>query len=432
MKKLILLLVLFSGLALFVYFYEIKGGKEREQAKEAEAKLFNVKQDQISGLEVIRSNQPAISLKKEGERWRVASPVQAKADTTTVESLLSSIASARIDRSFDLPKNQDPYGLKSPRLRLKVVSGKVTRTLSVGADDYTGNSIYVQFQGEAKAHLTSDMLLTNADKEILQWRDRKILDFQREQVRNIEIKRPTENINLTKRGDLWMLQSPYQEATDDGTLSTLLSTLEFAEAQSFVSEKAEDLKPFGLQPAELTVRIEESIPGKWKILEIGKKENGSYFAHNPELSPVFTVKDEIRQKLSQSVWEFRDKDIMNVPIDQVSEFQMTRGNEEFVIRQSDVKWTIQEPASHQGKEALTYKFWYPIDDLRFESIVQPAGAFPKADVRIVLKLRSGGSRTFEFAQQGELYLARRVENDRRGTISEDSFKKLQFKVEEII
>ena len=54
MKKIGALLLIFLGLAAFVYFYEIEGQKTREEAKKLEESLLRSEQEDIIGLELSR------------------------------------------------------------------------------------------------------------------------------------------------------------------------------------------------------------------------------------------------------------------------------------------------------------------------------------------------------------------------------------------
>ncbi len=39
--------------------------------------------------------------------------------------------------------------------------------------------------------------------------------------------------------------------------------------------------------------------------------------------------------------------------------------EEIALRYEDYQWIVEVPESQKDKEALSYKFWYPINDIRF-------------------------------------------------------------------
>ena len=437
MKKIGLLLVIFIGLVAFVYLYEIEGEKKRQEAKEREESLFQMKQEEVTSIEITRAGQDPVLLVKVDDKWSIDKPLETPADKVNVDSLVGSVDSARIERSFEeVGSGAEKYGLKEPRMTLTVQAGELTRVVHLGSKDFTGSNTYVQLAGDTKVHLTADSLFTTADKDLLQWRDKKVLTLDRDKVRTIEVQRGAEKIRLSKEGENWALEVPLQEPADKSAVSSLLSSLETAEAQKFVAEETQDLPQYGLSEPSVVVRLQEEGEDQWKALELGKKAEGEedhYLARNPARSAVFTVPKSILEKLTQKLWEFRDKDVIDVDQDEIDKVIFHRGDIEIQVRREDYKWIIEKPDGEKDKEALAYKFWYPMDDIKFESIDDKAvAASAKADVQIEILMKDGSVRTFEFLKQGERYLARKVESERGGSISKESFEKLQFKVEDIV
>jgi hypothetical protein len=331
--------------------------------------------------------------------------------------------------------------LTDPRVRVVLKGDKEERTLLFGSDDFTGNQVYVQLQGSPDIYLTSDYLFNSADKELKDWRNKKVLTFDRNQVQNIEITRterprPSEQIKLKKQGEKWLLEQPIQEAADEGAVSSLLSTLESAEAQKFVTEQPDDLKTYGLQEPVATVRIREQGKDSWKTLELGRKEDDACLARTTDRTPVFTVKTEVFDKLNQKLWEFRDKSVVDVEQDRVAQLSFKRADAEIVLkRQDDGKWVVQKPDSLKGKEAFTYKFWYPLTDIKYQSIddrAADAAGSGKPGIQVTVKLKDGSQRSYEFSQEGDKYLARKVDAKRVGSISKESFEALKFKPEDLV
>ncbi len=437
MKKIGLLLVIFIGLVAFVYLYEIEGEKKRQEAKEREESLFQMKQEEVTSIEIARAGQDPVLLVKVDDKWSIDKPLETPADKVNVDSLVGSVDSARIERTFEeVGSGAEKYGLKEPRMTLTVQGGELTRVVHLGSKDFTGSNTYVQLAGDTKVHLTADSLFTTADKDLLQWRDKKVLTLDRDKVRTIEVQRGAEKIRLSKEGENWALEVPLQEPADKSAVSSLLSSLETAEAQKFVAEETQDLPQYGLSEPSVVVRLQEEGEDQWKALELGKKAEGEedhYLARNPARSAVFTVPKSILEKLTQKLWEFRDKDVIDVDQDEIDKVIFHRGDIEIQARREDYKWIIEKPDGWKDKEALAYKFWYPMDDIKFESIDDKAvAASAKADVQIEILMKDGSVRTFEFLKQGERYLARKVEAERGGSISKESFEKLQFKVEDIV
>ena len=440
MKKIGILFLAFLALALWVYFYEIEGEKTRQAAKEREESLLRLEQDQISSVTMDRPGQAPILLEKVDEDWALKAPLEAPADKTSVESLVRDLGTARIERTFvEVGAGAEEYGLSEPRLKLTVEAGDESRVLSVGSDDFTKSKVYVQIEGESQVHVVSDRLFTATDKKLMDWRDKKVVSMERDKVAAIEIFRASGKLRLKKEDDRWMLESPVQEAADQSAVSGLLSSLEFAEAKQFVAEESDELDRFGLEQPQLRVRYQQEGQDQWETLELGNEFEGAedqYLARNAARSPVFSIGKEVRDKLVQELWEFRDKDVIDVDQDEIAAVTVTVGNQEIHARREDYKWILDKPEERKGEEALAYKFWYPMDDIKFESIdAEPAEAgtdLSQAQVRVRLELKDGSVRNFQFAQEGKRYVARKMESGRTGAITREAFEKIQFKVDDIV
>ena len=99
-RNLGLMAVLFVGLGAFVYFYEIEGGKKREEAAEQAKKLFQFDKEEVNSISLDRDSG-SITLKKENGGWKLVAPIEAKADETAVDGLASELSSIQVERSLE-------------------------------------------------------------------------------------------------------------------------------------------------------------------------------------------------------------------------------------------------------------------------------------------------------------------------------------------
>ncbi|MCY3756668.1 MAG: hypothetical protein OXG96_03005, partial [Acidobacteria bacterium] len=88
--------VLFVGLGAFVYFYEIEGGKKREEAAEEAKKLFRFDKEEVNSISLVRGDG-SILLRKENDGWKLVAPIEAKADEAAVEGLATELSSTQVE-----------------------------------------------------------------------------------------------------------------------------------------------------------------------------------------------------------------------------------------------------------------------------------------------------------------------------------------------
>src|SRR5690606_11405568 len=286
-----------------------------------------------------------------GDTWSIEQPINAPADQSAVDSLLSRIANAKRDRTFESEEvdSEDEYGLDQPRFELRVSTSDTERSLSVGSEDFTGSSVYVRLGGEPQVHLTSDLLVNAVDKEASDFRSKDVLKFSRSDIDRIELLQREEKVILEKREGKWHLLEPVQDRASESAVSSLLSTLETARAQEFVAEEPEDLSEFGLNEPDIRVRLRNSTDGTWAVLEIGDKREDNYLARDLQRSPVFTVTNSVYESVTKDAWNFRNKDVVDVQQDEIERLRLSQNGKELVVRREEMKWIIESPEGQSGQ-----------------------------------------------------------------------------------
>ncbi len=95
-KNLAIVAAIFAALFSWVYFYEIKGEKTREEAAEKEKKIFQFEEKDIAQITVKNADGEFV-LQKDKDNWKLAQPLATKADKSSADSLASDIAQAKTD-----------------------------------------------------------------------------------------------------------------------------------------------------------------------------------------------------------------------------------------------------------------------------------------------------------------------------------------------
>ena len=187
MKKVSLLFAIFLSIALFVYFYEMKGGEERQKAKELKESLLRMKGTEGLLIEVQHPDSGPIILEKKDDEWTIIKPIESLADNTVIEGLLSDLELITRERIFiEGGKNSEKYGLLKPKITLRVKTNAKDKTVLIGDDDFTGRKVYVKFLDGANVFLTSDKILSTVDKKLEDLRSKKVLIFEKEKVEAIQ------------------------------------------------------------------------------------------------------------------------------------------------------------------------------------------------------------------------------------------------------
>ncbi len=429
MRKVLILLIVFLGLAAFVYFYEIAGLEDRQKAEQLQESLLRLEEDRIESIEISVRGRDPVLLVKDREEWQLRRPLEAPASESEIRTLLQRLTEARRNRGFEAERDLSAYGLDDPRLRATISTPDGDRELAIGNSDFAETNVYVRLSDEKEVFLTSQLLASALDKDPSSWRSRKLLRFERDELAALELQRQDEIITLVRRNEDWFLESPLQEKADRTAVSALLSSLSGADVRDFVDESPSDLAPYGLATPRITVRMRTQGSDAWSSLEFGSESGEAVYARNPQRNPVVTLAKTVFESAAKPLWDFRNKDVVDIPQDEVSRLTLKHPDTEIVLRREDFQWLIEKPEELKDRSVPSHRIWFPLSDIQFESL-ETVDYFPEPEITVTIQTTEGAFRTFEFSRREEQFFARQVESGRWGLISEDPFESLMIRAED--
>src|SRR5262245_55735036 len=102
----LILLALAVAFGVSIYYLDIREGKTRDEPATAETTkpAFSFSRDDIAAIAVSRSGQN-VTIEEHDGKWLISQPVNAAADQSTIDSLIGSLTTARIERN--LPADSD-------------------------------------------------------------------------------------------------------------------------------------------------------------------------------------------------------------------------------------------------------------------------------------------------------------------------------------
>ncbi len=387
--------VLFAGLGAFVYFYEIEGGKKREEAAEKAKKLFQFEKEEVNSISLARSNG-SIVLNRENGGWKLVAPIEAKADEAAVDGLASELSSTQVERSLE-PDSVDwkDYGLENADLKITVGLKDGRRLdLELGDKDFNQASVFGRTPDQEKVLVLPGLLYTSADKELFDFRDKSVLDFDRDQVREVRIRARRKTYRLQKEGEDWSIREPIQARADRSEIRSLLSDLEFARVEEFLERGDGRLKTYGLHAPSSRVDLYLGDNRARKSLLVGKQVGAQFYAKDDAGEDVFRIKEDLVEKLNLDLSKLRDRKMARFERDEVKRVEVKLPDREFQFaRDTEDQWRLRSPAGHEEKSVLEYKLFWPLEDLEGKEIVDRANlddpkygfSEPSAEVRVVRK-----------------------------------------------
>lgn len=310
MRKTIIMILVAAALATYVYFYEIKGGEKREQAKAASEKILALEKDSINVVK-IKSMFSEFEFQKDSDGWRILNPIQTGAEEAMLNTFLSGLVNAKKERSFAVAKEeQSNFGLdqRALKVELKSTNSKQVNML-FGEATSIGSNVYVT-TGDSMVHLVASSVKNNAQKTLFDWRDKKALHFEKSEVREIHITDGSGQIFLIKEGEDWKIQKPLNALADKKTVDGLLDKLDLGKITSVVSESADELKKYINRN---TLKIELLIGAdkvQKEIILSGLSGNTAY-GKDGSRPHIFQVDSSFMKPLNKTLFDFQDKSIIS-------------------------------------------------------------------------------------------------------------------------
>lgn len=288
----------------------------------------------------LRNQQGEVLLAKEQNQWRVKVPVEASADTDSIEQLLINVTGARKRNDIEV-KNLAEYGLAAPdiSLRLKTDTGKTFELLLGNESTYTGQ-IFAKYPRTADKRTNVVFTVGEHVKNVLV---RGPLEFRRSRLMEVDLAKidtysiisintPAHAVVLQNDRGTWRLTSPVESPAEGQVVEDYLRKLGLLRANSFVTEKSD--KPTSMAAAvqaltspTLSVTLERSNGPLRRLLvaNAGTASKPVHVAQRMGDSEVLVLRPETLNALDQDENYFRARSIFALKPEDVGMFSIEIG-----------------------------------------------------------------------------------------------------------
>lgn len=234
--------------------------------------LLKFEREKVDALDITAGGK-TLAIAKDGGDWKIAKPVQTKADFGSVEGLvgrLQSVQMKSIVGDSATPADLKKYGLDKPEATVTLGLGSARATLIFGGKA-ADNTVYARDTSKAAVVTVESALLDDMKKGADDYRRKDIFEFRPFNATRIEITRNGQTLTFERaKGqgenapDKWKRVSPTAGDLDKDKSDSLLSKLSNIRAASFVDASAKT----GLDKPALTVLVK---------FDDGKKEDRATF-----------------------------------------------------------------------------------------------------------------------------------------------------------
>lgn len=381
----IIVLLVGIGGAYYLFFQE-PSDKAVENEKPPIHEVYGVARDAVQQVEISFADvayQDLKLVKDTTDNWQLAKPFHVDADSEKVSQMLDDILNKRVKQTLEATELAQ-YGLDTPSITLSLwtAGDAPTATFLIGKKAINF-SVYVKEKSEKHIFLIESSALDDLTKSPTDLRDRSVIKFNTETVSGIQFKHRdagSSTINCEKRDGTWHIVQPLEAKADAEEIETLLSELRSLKVSTFEADGADanvsaQLEKSGLDDPRIQVELTDG--DNTYAIDIGasvSSDTGTqervYVKTAVYQDAVYTVAEDIYHLLNKSVFDLRDKRIIDFQRTDTIRIEIKEDTETIVCTKNfDNTWELQTPTGKIKADAEA------VDDLLFGVDSLEAAAF---------------------------------------------------------
>jgi hypothetical protein len=237
-------------------------------------------------------------------------------------------------------------------------------------------SVYAKEKSELQVFLIESSALDDLTKSPSDLRGRNIFKFSPDAVSDISVQVSGQaDIHCRKRdtGE-WDMTRPVSAKADLGEIEAILSALDTLKAAAFEADGQVNLAKYGLDKSRIRVSL-QLADSSTQALIIGSEADtsGRIYVKRPYLPSIYSVNKEIYAQLNKTVFDLRDKRVIDFQRTATNRFELRQGNSKIVCQKNaNSEWEITEPVAQKAEGPAVDDFLFRVDALKAIAFVDDA------------------------------------------------------------
>jgi len=270
----------------------------------AEVKLPKIDKDKIDELELSAADHPKVRLVKKGDDWRMAEPVDAKADEDAVKNAINKLGELEVT-GVAATKAEN-----HAKLEVDVAKGTHVIAKSGGqpvidmfVGSYQSNNSMVRLNGQNNVAMVKGSIRYLFTKQPREWRDRTITKIEVKDAQELTFDNKNGHFAFKRKGEDWEQVlgkkekpiTPLDVSKVKGLASTAssMNAVDFADP-TVTEEKAE----VGQGAALVTLKATGEGGDKTIVYRIGNQEGQNYYLKVDGGDLIYMISGWIAGRLS--------------------------------------------------------------------------------------------------------------------------------------
>ena len=228
-----------------------------------EKSVLKVDRDKLDALEFTAADKTSRFVKPGGE-WQIAAPVQARADFSAIEGIVSRLAGLQMKSIVETPDaDGKKYALDKPAATVKVGTGSSQATLVIGGPAAEG-TVYAKDLSRPAIFTIESSVLDELKKDPSEYRQKDLFDARSFNATRLELVRGGQTYAFEKTKvknkegqdeEKWRQLAPQARELDQASFDALLSALTNIRATGFVDASA--AKGLSAPEVSATIKFDE-------------------------------------------------------------------------------------------------------------------------------------------------------------------------------
>ncbi len=370
-------------------------------------KLLLFTREDVQSLVLSSPGKSEIVLARDGDGWKLESPVPAEADPSEINKIIDAIKSLKAE-TFEADRVTDfaPYGFA--KLTVKVILKETEHQLRLGNPIPETDRIYATVDDTATVFGVDAGSLTQLDRSVFDLRNKRVVDFQRIDVNRFEIQQAGQRIVCAKDTDgTWQIQQPVSLKADNTSVDDLLFEMDSLKVAEFVDDAPTDWESYGLEPARAEIRLYIADEGTPTILKFGNQRGDRIYAKGDK-EAIYLVSNTIFNRVQQGVSGLRDRLFWEFDTSDIRQFSLSYDDVQIECTKQGTTWQITRPVNEKADISATQSLLDAVATLRVRRYASVASGAKMPKVRLAVQISLADDtvhtlRLGDSAGPGEIY-----------------------------
>jgi hypothetical protein len=369
-------ILLIIAVLIVAYFFLIEQpGHERKLFDDATGqKLTRLDRDAISLIRIESAGRPDIEFEKRDGIWKLTGPIADIADDAPINTLITSIADADIERKLEPDAAAlAEFGLNetATHLTLMTAEGDTAFTLIVGSHTLTKSHFYARENTRSEVLILPATVRRYAVKELSEYRDKRVVDFLLEDVAKYRLTSDagTFEWELQPESGWFTVLGGDTICGDRQEVEAIMRTLRGLRVRSFVSDDPAAFNRYWEKP-EGTLSVWTMESPTPIILRCGLLEEGEFYAKRDDSNRIIKLDGVFLEAFGKTVADLREKRLLAFDRDRIASITVLSPDTSGTILKSGAGWGFPNPALGAIDKDTINALLAKLESLKFDSVIR--------------------------------------------------------------